>query len=67
MDSVPARWRAPLGYLGHAQLARTDPDAVPAPGPARPADLDSVLGTLVTPRVPPRISLAGHWGEMNVR
>jgi hypothetical protein len=26
-----------------------------------------VLGTLVTPRVPPRISLAGHWGEMNVR
>jgi AcrR family transcriptional regulator len=34
-------------YLGHAQLARTAPDAVPRGGPARAAYLESVLATLL--------------------
>jgi AcrR family transcriptional regulator len=36
-------------YLGHAQLSRTDPDAVPPGGPERQAYLDAVLATLVAP------------------
>jgi hypothetical protein len=34
-------------YLGHAQLARTVPDAVPEGGPERQAYLDSVLEALL--------------------
>ena len=36
-------------YLGHAQLARTAPDAVPQGGPARQAYLNAVLATLLGP------------------
>jgi AcrR family transcriptional regulator len=51
-DPVQANRRALLAYtmyLGHAQLARTDPDAVPSAGPDRMAYLDSVLATLMAP------------------
>jgi hypothetical protein len=43
-------------YLGHAQLARTVPGAVPTGGPARAAYLESVLATLLgreTQALPP--------------
>ena len=49
-DPVTAGRRALLAYttyLGHAQLARTAPDAVPPGGPERQAYLDSVLATLL--------------------
>jgi AcrR family transcriptional regulator len=49
-DPVPAGRRALLAYttyLGHAQLARTVPDAVAPGGPERQAYLDSVLATLL--------------------
>ena len=49
-DSVRADRHALLAYttyLGHAQLARTAPDAVPRGGPARAAYLESVLATLL--------------------
>jgi hypothetical protein len=49
-DPVAAGRRALLAYttyLGHAQLARTAPDAVPPGGPERQAYLDSVLATLL--------------------
>lgn len=36
-------------YLGHAQLARAQPDAVPDGGPERAAYLDSVLAALTAP------------------
>ena len=65
MDPGTARLRALLAYtmyLGHAQLARTDPDAVPAPGPARQTYLDSVLATLVTPESPPADQSSGPLG-----
>jgi AcrR family transcriptional regulator len=51
-DPVWATRRALLAYttyLGHAQLSRTDPDAVPAGGLERQAYLDAVLATLVAP------------------
>jgi AcrR family transcriptional regulator len=54
-DPVQAGQRALLAittYLGHAQLARTNPGAVPGSGPARQAYLDSVLATLVAPTPP---------------
>jgi AcrR family transcriptional regulator len=50
-DRVQADRRALLAYttyLGHAQLARTAPDAVPRGGGARQAYLDSVLAALIT-------------------
>jgi AcrR family transcriptional regulator len=49
-DPVSAGRRALLAYttyLGHAQLARTVPDAVPPGDPERQAYLDSVLATLL--------------------
>ncbi|MDT7585237.1 MAG: hypothetical protein QOE32_2787 [Pseudonocardiales bacterium] len=49
-DPVSAGRRALLAYttyLGHAQLARTVPDAVAPGGPERQAYLDSVLATLL--------------------
>jgi AcrR family transcriptional regulator len=49
-DPVSAGRRALLAYttyLGHAQLARTVPDAVAPSGPERQAYLDSVLATLL--------------------
>ena len=49
-DAARADQRALLAYttyLGHAQLARTAPDAVPRGGPARAAYLESVLATLL--------------------
>ncbi|HEY2204054.1 MAG TPA: TetR/AcrR family transcriptional regulator [Pseudonocardia sp.] len=48
-DPVAAARRARLAYttyLGHAQLARTVPDAVPAGGQERRDYLDAVLATL---------------------
>jgi hypothetical protein len=65
MDSVTARRRALLAYpmySGHAQLARTDPGAVPAPGPARQTYLDSVLATLLMPESPPAGQSSGPLG-----
>jgi len=50
-DRIQADRRALLAYttyLGHAQLARTAPDAVPRGGGARQAYLDSVLAALIT-------------------
>jgi AcrR family transcriptional regulator len=49
-DEVRADRQALLAYttyLGHAQLARTVPDAVPRGGTARAAYLESVLATLL--------------------
>lgn len=49
-DPVSAGRRALLAYttyLGHAQLARTAPDAVAPGGPERQAYLDSVLAALL--------------------
>jgi AcrR family transcriptional regulator len=41
-------------YLGHAQLARTAPDAVPTAGQDRQAYLESVLAALIAPDEGPR-------------
>jgi AcrR family transcriptional regulator len=48
-DPAQAQRRALLAYttyLGHAQLARTDPEAVPTGGPARQSYLDWLLHTM---------------------
>lgn len=56
-DTERARRRALLAYttyLGHAQLARTAPEAVPTADHGRQAYLESVLDTLIAPERGPR-------------